>query len=69
MIRLKQTITEADEVLARFDTGKLLEHRQTPREEVTVLWAIYHAVEHFSMHTGQIIMLAKMRSAEKLRLS
>jgi hypothetical protein len=28
--------------------------------ETTVLGAIYHVVEHFSMHTGQIILLAKM---------
>jgi hypothetical protein len=27
---------------------------------VTVMRAIYTVVEHFSMHTGQIIMLAKM---------
>jgi Protein of unknown function (DUF1572) len=30
----------------------------------TVLWAVYHAVEHFAMHAGQIIMLAKMRSKD-----
>ncbi len=60
--RLRQTLAEADEVLARLDVAALLERRQARGEEVTVLWAIYHAVEHFSMHTGQIIMLAKMRS-------
>src|ERR687886_453932 len=69
MARLKRTLAEADEVLARLDTGALPERRQTPWEEVTVLWAVYHAVEHFAMHAGQIIMLAKMRSAEGLRLS
>ena len=26
---------------------------------MTVLDAVYHVVEHFSMHTGQIILLAK----------
>jgi uncharacterized damage-inducible protein DinB len=67
MSRLRQTLAEADEVLARIDAGALLERRQARGEEVTVLLAIYHAVEHFSMHTGQIIMLAKMRS-EGLRL-
>jgi uncharacterized damage-inducible protein DinB len=66
--RLKQTIAEADQVLARLDPEALLERRQSPWEEVSVLWAVYHAVEHFSMHTGQIIMLAKMRSGD-LRLS
>jgi uncharacterized damage-inducible protein DinB len=65
--RLRQTLAEADEVLRRLDSGALLERRQTGGEEVTVFWAIYHAVEHFSMHTGQIIMLAKMLS-EGLRL-
>jgi uncharacterized damage-inducible protein DinB len=68
MSRLKQTLTEVDEVLARLDVEVLAERRQAGSEEVTVLWAVYHAVEHFSMHTGQIIMLAKMRS-EDLRLS
>jgi uncharacterized damage-inducible protein DinB len=67
MSRLRQTLTEADEVLARLDVDVLLERRQARAEEVTVLWAVYHAVEHFSMHTGQIIMLAKMRSGD-LRL-
>ena len=67
MSRLRQTLTEADEVLARLDVEVLLERRQARGEEVTVLLAVYHAVEHFSMHTGQIIMLAKMRSGD-LRL-
>jgi uncharacterized damage-inducible protein DinB len=68
MSRLRHTLAEADKVLARLDVGALLESRQARAEKVTVLLAIYHAVEHFSMHTGQIIMLAKMRS-EGLRLS
>ena len=62
MSRLRHTLTDADETLARLDAGALLERRQARDEEVTVLFAIYHAVEHFSMHTAQIIMLAKMRS-------
>ncbi len=27
---------------------------------MTLLAAVFHAVEHFSMHTGQIILLTKM---------
>jgi uncharacterized damage-inducible protein DinB len=69
MTRLKRTVAEADDVLARLDAGTLLERRPSTRAEVPRLWAIYHAVEHFSMHTGQIIMLAKMRSVQNLRLS
>jgi uncharacterized damage-inducible protein DinB len=67
MSQLRQTLAEADAVLARLDVAVLLETRQARDEEVTVSWAVYHAVEHFAMHTGQIIMLAKMRAAD-LRL-
>ena len=65
--RLRETLTEADRVLARLDAEVLRERRQARGEEVTVFVAVYHAVEHFSMHTGQIITLTKMRSGN-LRL-
>jgi len=68
LARLKRTLAEADDVLARLTMEELLERRKSAYEEVTVLWAVYHAVEHFAMHTGQIIMLAKMRS-KGLRLT
>ena len=61
--RLRKTVADADEVLARLDVRVLLEQRKARDEKVTVLLAVYHAIEHFSMHTGQIIMLTKMRSA------
>jgi len=32
-----------------------------------VLEAIFHVTEHFSMHTGQIIMLTKMLAQKDLR--
>ena len=67
MARLRRTLADVDDVLARLDVDVLLERRQARGEEVTPFLAVYHAVEHFSMHTGQIIMLAKMR-AERLRL-
>ena len=60
--RLRHMLAEADDVLARLDVDVLLERRQARSEEVTVLLAVYHAVEHFSMHTGQIIMLTKIRA-------
>lgn len=69
MGRLRRTLSEADEVLARLSAEEMLERRQSPWEEVTVLEAVYHAVEHFSMHAGQIILLAKMLSGEDLKLS
>jgi uncharacterized damage-inducible protein DinB len=68
LARLKRTLAQADEVLARLTAEELIERRQSSYEEVTVFWAVYHAVEHFAMHTGQIIMLAKIR-AKQLQLA
>jgi len=60
LAQLKQTLSEAGATLAKFDTDKLLERRMIQGLDVTALEAIFHVVEHFSMHTGQIIMMAKM---------
>ena len=35
--------------------------------ETTVLGAIYHVVEHFAMHTGQIILMTKVQAPGKIR--
>lgn len=59
--RLKSTLEEADSVLAALPAENLLQKRLIQGHEVTSLYAIYHVVEHFSMHTGQIIMIAKAR--------
>ena len=64
--RLRKIIAEADRVLASLDASLLTERRQIQKREVTILEAIYHVVEHFSMHAGQIIMLTKMRTEKDL---
>ncbi len=61
---LKTTIEEADAVLASVSLGSLGEKRHIQGCDVTVLEAIYHVVEHFSMHTGQIILLTKMHKGD-----
>jgi hypothetical protein len=45
----------------------LLEKRTIQGSDVDVLEAIFHVTEHFSMHTGQIIMLTKMLTSTDLR--
>ncbi len=60
LARLRDTLREADQTLARFDEARLLERFTIQGLEVSALLAILHVVEHFSMHTGQIILLAKM---------
>jgi hypothetical protein len=60
VLRLRRTVEEADAVLAKVDPEDLLTAKRIQGYDVTVMRAIYTAVEHFSMHTGQIILLAKM---------
>jgi uncharacterized damage-inducible protein DinB len=64
LAQLKRTVAEADVVLAGIAPNRLRERCQIQGCDVTVLQAIYHVVEHFSMHTGQIILLTKMRTGD-----
>jgi uncharacterized damage-inducible protein DinB len=60
LTRLRKTVADVDEVLAGFDAGRLLDLHPIQGTEATALAAIFHVTEHFSMHTGQIILLTKM---------
>jgi len=46
-------------VLARVRPEQLAERRRVQTREITVLEAIYQVVQHFSLHLGQIILVAK----------
>ena len=65
---LAETVRTACEIIDRQTDASLLEQREIQGYGVSVLDAIYHVVEHFSMHTGQIILLAKARAAIDLQL-
>ena len=60
--KLKSTVEEASAVLAGLNPDCLLENRTIQGRNVSVMYAIYHVVEHFSMHTGQIMLLTKLNS-------
>jgi uncharacterized damage-inducible protein DinB len=57
---LRQTLSDVDQALAGFDADNLLERKNIQGCDVTALAAILHVVEHFSMHTGQIILMTKI---------
>jgi len=63
---ITEAVLEADSVIAATDPASLGERRQVQGRTVTLLEAIYHAVEHFGMHTGQIVYIAKLRSGTDL---
>jgi uncharacterized damage-inducible protein DinB len=58
---------EADAVLAALTTDALTQSRTIQGRETSVFAAIYHVVEHFSGHTGQIILLAKSFAPNAVR--
>lgn len=57
---LERTLGEVDAVLAALAPETLMEPRTIQGRVTTVFAAIYHVVEHFSTHTGQIVLLGKM---------
>jgi len=67
LTRLEQTLEDVDRVLAGFDSNRILERYLIQGTQVTALGAIFHVIEHFSMHTGQIILITKMLTRADLR--
>ena len=64
---LRSTLSEVQTTLRDLDPSILLERRKIQGNDVEILEAIFHVTEHFSMHTGQIIMVAKMLTGSDLR--
>ena len=57
---LRSTLSDVQTTLQSLDPTTLLERRQIQGNDVEILEAIFHVTEHFSMHTGQIILLTKL---------
>ncbi len=64
--RLRGTVREAAETIRPLTTAQLQEPLSIQKYDVTCLEAIYHVVEHFSMHTGQILFATKMLTGNDL---
>lgn len=64
---LHRTLSDVQSTLESVDPATLLEYRKIQGNDVDILESIFHVAEHFSMHTGQIIMLTKMMTSADLR--
>jgi uncharacterized damage-inducible protein DinB len=64
--RLESTVREAVVVLGKVSAERLTQRLSIQEYDVTVMEAIFHVVEHFSHHTGQIIFATKMLTGEDL---
>ncbi len=63
---LRSTLAEIETVLRSLNPALLLDRRKIQGDDVDLLEAIFHVTEHFSMHTGQIILLTKLLTASDL---
>jgi uncharacterized damage-inducible protein DinB len=61
---LESVVADAITVIRGLDEAALVATRRIQGFETTGLAAVYHVVEHFSWHTGQVVWIAKMRAGE-----
>jgi uncharacterized damage-inducible protein DinB len=64
--RLDTTIAEATAIIRNLPIARLSEKTTIQKYNVTLMEAIYHVVEHFSEHTGQIIFATKLLTSQDL---
>lgn len=65
LTRLVETVEATCRVIDSMDESALLKTYSIQGCEPTGLEAIYHVLEHFGWHTGQIVWIAKLRAGEK----
>ena len=66
LAHLEGALEEVDGALSNLSGAELDERRVIQGIDLSVLDALYHVVEHFSTHTGQIIYISKLRSGRDL---
>jgi uncharacterized damage-inducible protein DinB len=60
--RIRAALNEVDGVLEKLPPNRLLVHYMIQAYKPSGLQAIYHIVEHFSYHLGQILYIYKLRT-------
>ena len=63
---LRATVEEACRTIEPLSAERLAATIHVQKYDITVLEAIYHVVEHFAQHTGQIIFATKLLTGEEL---
>ena len=64
--RLDKAVSEAAGIIRNVPHSRLSEKLTIQKYDVTLMEAIYHVVEHFSQHTGQIIFATKLLTGQDL---
>jgi uncharacterized damage-inducible protein DinB len=63
---LRNTVEQATQIISGLTTAQLTRMYEIQKYSVSGVEAVYHVVEHFAQHTGQIIFATKMLTAEDL---
>jgi uncharacterized damage-inducible protein DinB len=64
--KLRGAVEQATQVISGLTTAQLTRMYEVQNYRVSGVEAVYHVVEHFSQHTGQIIFATKMLTGEEL---
>jgi uncharacterized damage-inducible protein DinB len=64
--RLGGTVDEACKIIEGLTAERLNATIHVQKYDISVLEAVYHVVEHFAQHTGQIIFATKLLTGEEL---
>jgi len=64
--RLRETVDAANAIVAGLTAEQLTRAYEVQNYHVSGVEAVFHVVEHFSQHAGQIIYATKMLSGEDL---
>ena len=63
---IDKTVARVDRVLADLPEATLLDRITVQGFPVTRLHAVYHSIEHFGYHLGQVMYVAKLRTGKDL---
>ncbi len=63
---MRREVDQAVAVVRTLPPPRLAERITVQNFDVSVLESIYHVVEHFAMHTGQIMFATKLHTGEDL---
>ena len=65
--KLRNTVCDASIVIRKFPAARLGERKIIQKiYEVSMMEAIYHVLEHFAQHTGQIVFATKLLTGADL---
>jgi uncharacterized damage-inducible protein DinB len=67
LAELDAVLNDVDRVLSRLSEADLSAARTIQGRDVTVLEALYHVVEHFALHLGQVVLIAKIHAPGTVR--